>query len=338
MKQSSIDREMTMELIVGTFMFMILLALGYFTIVLGRASIFEKKYPLEVEFEDVMGLRKDDNVVLRGMTVGKIRSLKLTGDCIRVLAMLDYPMHLKQDCKVTIVTTSILGGRYMEVKEGSAEAGDLGEGVVPRGENPVDLMAEAAATVHDIRRSLNEGGILTNLEASVASIKDIAGKINRGEGTLGRLVNDDSVYKSFDAIGQDVKAVAAQLKEITERINKGEGTLGKLVKDDSVYTNIQAVAANLREISQRLADGQGTLGRLLSKDDQLYKDVAATAESLKEITAKVQRGGGLLGKLVQDESLYTEAKQALGEVRAAVQDMRETSPIVTFTSLLMGAF
>ena len=58
MKQSSIDREMTMELIVGTFMFMMLLALGYFTIVLGRASLFETKYPVEVEFADVMGLRK----------------------------------------------------------------------------------------------------------------------------------------------------------------------------------------------------------------------------------------------------------------------------------------
>lgn len=338
MKQSSIESEMTMELIVGTFMFMILLALGYFTIVLGRASLFEKKYPLEAEFDDVMGLRKDDNVVLRGMTVGKIKSLRLTNDCIRVLALLDHPLHLKKDCKVTIVTTSILGGRYMEVKEGTVESGDLPPGIVPRGERPVDLMAEAAAAVHEIRRSLNEGGILTNLEAAVASVKDIAGKVNKGEGTLGRLVNDDSVYKSFDAIGQDAKAVAAQLKDITERIGKGEGTLGKLVKDDSVYTNIQAVAANLREISQRLADGQGTLGRLLSSDDQLYKDVAAAAESLKAITAKIEKGEGLLGKLVNDDSLYTEAKRALGEVRAAVEDMRETSPIVTFTSLLMGAF
>ena len=55
MKQASIDREMTMELVVGTFVFMILLALGYFTIVLGRASLFEKKFPFEVEFQDVMG-------------------------------------------------------------------------------------------------------------------------------------------------------------------------------------------------------------------------------------------------------------------------------------------
>lgn len=329
---------MTMELIVGTFMFMVLLALGYFTIVLGRASIFEKKYPMEVQFEDVMGLRKDDNVVLRGMTVGKVKSLRLENAKVRVLSMLDSPVRLRKDYKITIITTSILGGRYMEIREGSAAAGYLDAGVMPQGEKPYDLMSEAAAAVHDIRKSLNEGGILTNLEAVIASAREVADKVNKGEGTVGRLVNDGSLYKNFDALGQDAKVVAAQLREITDKIAKGQGTLGKLIQDDSVYTNVLAISASLREISQRLEDGQGTLGKLLSKDDQLYKDIASTASSLKEITAKVQRGEGLLGKLVQDESLYKDAKDALGEVRAAVDDFRETSPVVSFTSILFGAF
>ena len=122
MKQSSVDREMTIELVVGTFMFMILLALAYFTIVLGRASLFEKKFPLEVEFEDVMGLRKDDNVVQRGMTMGKIKSLHMTDGKVRVLAMLDKPMKLKTDYQIMVISTSILGGRKMESKAGSEQA------------------------------------------------------------------------------------------------------------------------------------------------------------------------------------------------------------------------
>lgn len=338
MKQSSIDREMTMELIVGTFMFMILLALGYFTIVLGRANLFEKKYPMEVEFADVMGLRKDDNVVLRGMTVGKVKSLHLSDGQVRVLAMLDNPVRLRTDYKIVIVTTSILGGRYMELREGSATAPLLAEGVMPRGETPYDLMAEAAAVVHDIRESLNEGGIRTNLEQAVASVRDIAGKISKGEGTLGKLVNDDGAYQDLRAIEKDIQQVMTNVNKITEKVAKGEGTLGKLVMDDSVYTNVQQVASNLREITDRLEKGEGTLGKLLSKDDQLYRDVAATAESLRNMTAKIERGEGLLGKLINDDSLYGDAKKALGEVRQAVEDYRETSPVVSFTSLLFGAF
>ena len=319
-------------------MFMMLLALGYFTIVLGRVKLFETKYPVEVEFADVMGLRKDDNVVLRGMTIGKVRSLKQADNKVLVVAMLDSPVRLKRDYKITIVTTSILGGRYMEIKEGAPGEPALDASIMPQGEKPYDLMAEAASAVHEIRQSLNEGGIRTNLERAVASVREISDKINRGDGTLGKLINDDSAYKDLRSIEADIQRVTTNLKDITDKVAKGEGTLGKLIADDSVYTNVQQVASNLREISDRLNQGEGTLGKLLSKDDQVYKDVAATAASLKNLTAKIERGEGLLGKLANDETLYANAKQALGELRQAVEDYRETSPVVSFTSLLFGAF
>ena len=338
MKQSSIDREMTIELVVGTFMFMILLALAYFTIVLGRANLFEKKFPLEVEFEDVMGLRKDDNVIERGMTVGKVKTLRLLEGKVRVLAMMDKPLKLKTDYQITVISTSILGGRNLEVKAGSEQASFLPPDIMPQGTRPFDLMAEAATAVHEIRVALNQGGILTNLEQSIASIKDISGKINRGEGTLGKLVNDSGLYTEIQGVAKDIRGVTARVQEIADKIGRGEGTLGKLVADDSVYTNVAAVAVNLKEISDRLNKGEGTLGKLLSKDDQLYKDIASTTESLKAITGKIQRGEGMLGKLVNDESLYNEVKGAVGEFRATVDDYRETSPVVSFTTLLMGAF
>jgi phospholipid/cholesterol/gamma-HCH transport system substrate-binding protein len=338
MKQSSVDREMTMELIVGTFMFMVLLALAYFTIVLGRASFFEKKFPLEVEFEDVMGLRKDDNVVQRGMTIGKVKSLKLIEGKVRVLAMLDSSLTLKTDYKITVISTSILGGRNMEVKVGSEQAPPLPHDMMPQGTKPFDLMAEAAEAVHEIRLSMNQGGILTNLEQSVASIKDISGKISRGEGTIGKLVNDEGVYNEFQSVAKEIRGVVARVQEITDKISKGEGTLGKLISDDSVYTNVAAVAANLKDISDRLNKGEGTLGKLLAKDDQLYKDISTTASSLKDITGKIERGEGLLGKLINDETLYNDVKSAVNEFRTTVDDYRETSPVVSFTTLLMGAF
>lgn len=338
MKQSSVDREMTIELIVGTFMFMIVLALGYFTIVLGRANLFDKKYPLEVEFEDVMGLRKDDNVVERGMTVGKIKSLQLMEGKVRVLAMMDRPVRLKSDYQITVISTSILGGRNMEIKCGSEQAAALPVNVMPQGTKPFDLMAEAASAVHEIRQALNQGGILTNLEQAVASVKDISAKINRGEGTIGKLVNEDGIYNEFQGVAKDIRGVTAKVQEIADKIGRGEGTLGKLISDDSLYTNVAAVAINLREISDRVNKGEGTLGKLMSKDDQLYQDLATTAKSLKEITGKIEKGQGMLGKLVNDESLYNEIKAAIGEVRATVDDYRETSPVVSFTSLLIGAF
>ena len=338
MRQHSIDRELTMELMVGTFMFMILLALGYFTIVLGRASFFEKKYPFEVEFDEVMGLRKDDNVVLHGMTVGKIKTLHLTNQRVRVEASLDDPVQLKKDYKIVIVSTSILGGRYVEIREGSKGAPYLPPSVMPQGDRPFDLMGEAAAMIHELRGALDEGGILTNLEVAASSIREISDKIRRGEGSIGKLMTDDSVYNDLQAMMKDARELASKLKDVADKVNRGEGTLGKLLADDTVYKDIQSVTSNLKTLSDRLASGEGTLGKLMSKDDTVYKDIAATAASLKNVTERIDRGEGLLGKITKDDSLYQDIKQAVSEVRAAVDDFRETSPVVTFSSLLFGAF
>lgn len=338
MRRDSVDRELTTELIVGTFMVLMLIALVYFTIVLGRANLFQKQYPFEVEFAHVMELRKDDNVVLRGMTIGKIKSLRLVGDRVRVLALLERPVTLRKDYRIKIVATSILGGRYLEIEEGSPGAEPLPEGIMPQGAPPYDVMTEAADVVHEIRSALREGGILTNVQMAVASLREIADKINRGEGTMGKLVNDDALYQEVQAAVRDLRGVAEQVREVVDKVGRGEGTMGKLLADETVYRDLQTLTSNLKDVSQRLVDGQGVLGKLLAPDDTLYRDAAAAAASLKAVAAKIERGEGLLGRLTQDDSLYTEVQAAVREVRAAIDDYRETSPVVSFTSLLFGAF
>ena len=55
-------REVTIEIIVGLFMFTVLIALGIFTIVLSRENMLKKSYPYEFIFSEVSGLREGDNV------------------------------------------------------------------------------------------------------------------------------------------------------------------------------------------------------------------------------------------------------------------------------------
>ncbi len=223
-----------MELAVGAFMFVALLSLAFFTILLSRDNFFQKTYPLEVVFEDVMGLRDGDNVVVRGMVVGKVRKLVLQADGVHVRAALLRPINLKKDCTVEIIATSVLGGRYMQIEEGSA-AEALPADSVLRGQKPHDMIALASSVVADL--------------------KAISSQIQAGQGTLGKLIYDDALYND--------------LNEVAKKINSGQGTLAKLVNDDE---------------------------------------------------------------------LYEQAKKALIEVRAAVDDLRETSPIVTFASIYFGAF
>jgi phospholipid/cholesterol/gamma-HCH transport system substrate-binding protein len=292
---------------------------------------------MEVVFDRVIGLRRGDDVVVRGMSVGRVRALALTPGGVRVVCDLTSRVHLRQNYRIWIVSASMVGGRYLELDEGSPDAPPVPPRTVLRGEKPYDLFDEATTAVRDIRRALQEGGVLTNLQAAAGSLRAVADGIRRGEGTVGRLLADESVYADLKSVVQDVRSAANDVKAIAERLGKGEGTVGRLLADDTVFTQLKEAVASLKQVGERLSSGEGTVGKLLAGDDTLYQDARQAVASLKEIVARVERGEGVLGKLARDPALYEDIRSTVNEARAAIDDYRETSPVVTFISLLFGA-
>jgi phospholipid/cholesterol/gamma-HCH transport system substrate-binding protein len=72
-------------------------------------------------------------------------------------------------------------------------------------------------------------------------------KVNRGEGSLGKLVNDDSLYL-------EARDASKNVKEIAAKINSGEGTIGKLVNDDKLYLEATATLKKTEKAMDGLAD------------------------------------------------------------------------------------
>jgi phospholipid/cholesterol/gamma-HCH transport system substrate-binding protein len=333
MRKNIIEREMAMELAVGAFMVLLFVGLGVFTIVLSRDTWWSKKYPVEVVFSDVMGLRDGDNVVVRGMPVGKVITLRLEPDGVHVMAALDEPVECREGYKASVVTTSMLGGRHMEIEQGPATGGVLRAGSVLVGEDPRDLMADAAEAVGALKTSLIDGGVIENLQETSRQVREISERLNAGEGTLGKLLSkDDQLYK-------DLSAGVASFRDLGDRLNAGEGTLGKLLsKDDQLYKDLSAGIASFREIADRLNAGEGTLGKLLSKDDQLYKDLSEAVATLNGLAKQIDEGKGMFGRLMKDDSMYDELMKAIDELRGWIDDSRETSPVVNFSTIFFGAF
>lgn len=67
---------------------------------------------------------------------------------------------------------------------------------------------------------------------TIASLQEISAKINRGQGTIGALVNDDVTVKKLNS-------TLASLRDISEKINAGQGTLGKLVNDTTTADQLE---------------------------------------------------------------------------------------------------
>lgn len=320
-----------MEVTVGAFMFMILLALGVFTIILSRQSLFKPTVYYEVAFRSIMGIREGDNVYLRGVVVGKVDDVVVEKRSVQLRLALDRQLELHENYKMEILPSSMLGGRYLNVEEGDADRPVLSKGTKLVGVPPVDLIDEATRTVTSIRKAL-DGGILTDMRMIVSNANLVVARVERGEGSLGKLLAKDEVY-------EDVRALTANLRSVTDRLAQGEGSLGRLLADDGrIYADIEAVTANLRKVSGDLGEGRGLLGKLLSAEDTVYDDLRASALAIREITQSLERGDGTLGKLIRENDVYDETKMLLRELRATVDDFRETAPITTFSSIFLGAF
>lgn len=296
MKKSRLQ-QMSLEVMVGAFMMMVLLALGFFTIILSQENIFERYYTLDVMFDNVTGLVEGDKVYVHGVDVGRVRKLKVRRDGVQAALSLNYDAQLREDYRIAVMPSSVLGGKYVDIWEGSAGKALLPDDTKIIGKGPVDFITEMTDGIREVRSSLEEGGILRNLEDSMANVKDI-----------------------------------------TDRLKNGEGTIGRLLTEDEIYDNLRVVSTNLAEVSDRLAKGEGTMGKLLSKDDQLYNDLSNTVASLRDVAGTMSNGEGTIGKLMKDDQVYNQINDLLGEVRAAVDDLRETTPIVSFSSIFFGAF
>jgi phospholipid/cholesterol/gamma-HCH transport system substrate-binding protein len=354
------------DLMVGLFVVGVLVLLGFFTIVISGADVWRgRAQRLEVGFRDVGGLRPHDTVIVHGVPVGQVKKMWLDEQSgVQVELALKERVRMREGYSITVVSSSLLGGSSLVIEPGSGR--ELPDTARLTGTPPRDLIREVTEVVSSLRRALEEGGTLENVRQASVSLREVLGRVERGEGTLGRLFSrDDEIYTNLsatvvnlreistrlekgegtlgkllsrdDQVYRDVAASAANLREISTRLEKGEGTLGRLLaKDDSIYTNLDATVVNLRSISTRLEKGEGTLGKLLSKDDQIYRDIAATVASLRAVSERLEKGEGTLGKLAKDETLYKEIKGLVGDARQTLDGIRESTPVTTFTSILMG--
>jgi phospholipid/cholesterol/gamma-HCH transport system substrate-binding protein len=328
------NAELKMEFIVGLFVVLMFVGLAIFTIVISGASLFRDALTkIEVVMPDAMGLRRNDPVIAKGTTVGAVTEVFYARDGVHIRAELEAPVVFYEDYKITVVATSILGGRQMVITEGTNTKPEVKDTLALVGQKPSDLMEDAAEAVAKVREFLDSDA-LKNLEAFSKDIADISGRLNRGEGTLGRLLSsDDELYTNLNSAVADISSIA-------DRLERGEGTLGKLLSsDDELYTNLNSAVADISSIADRLERGEGTLGKLLSSDDEMYTNLNATVENLRIVSDRLVTGQGTLGKLLsEDDELYGNVNGAVTDVREMLDDMREANTLSTFSGLLFGGF
>jgi len=124
----------------------------------------------------------------------------------------------------------------------------------------------------------NIGQATGKIEELAEGMNQITRRINRGEGSIGKLVQDDATIENLN------KAMAS-LREITDKISKGEGTLGRLIAEDKTVDHLDQTLNSMREITDKINRGEGSLGKLIH-DDETVDSLNSTLSSINDLLRK----------------------------------------------------
>jgi len=128
--------------------------------------------------------------------------------------------------------------------------------------------------LEDITREM--AGISSKARDTFSAIDVLVNRVEDGEGTLGMLMADNSLY-------DQTRDTMANLNKITERVEDGEGTLGMLLADESLFEETRDTLESLKRIAKNIEHGEGTLGKLVT-DEALYAEAKKAVKKVNKAT------------------------------------------------------
>jgi len=116
-------KKYSMESVVGIFVVIGLLCVGYMTVKLGKVSLFgDENYTLYAGFGSVSGLRVDSPVEINGIEVGKVKQLIMDQEKQAALVELRIRKGTKvyNDAIASIKTSGLIGDKFIKIEPGGS--------------------------------------------------------------------------------------------------------------------------------------------------------------------------------------------------------------------------
>lgn len=128
------------NVVVGLFLVLGILALGYLSIRLGRVSFLGGTgYIVTADFPSVGGLKAGSGVEIAGVLIGRVESIGLADYQARVVLRVDSHVKLQDDSIASIKTKGLIGEKYIRISPGGSDKLIPPNGRIREVEAPVDL-------------------------------------------------------------------------------------------------------------------------------------------------------------------------------------------------------
>jgi phospholipid/cholesterol/gamma-HCH transport system substrate-binding protein len=249
-------------------------------------------------------LQKGNNVWFSGVKVGTIKKVNLIGNGkVEVEMNIEEQSvgYIRKDARARLSTDGLIGNKIIEIYGGSSKATGIGEGDV--------LGNDKLLSTDEMMKTLSKNN--DNLLAITTDFKTISGKLASGQGSIGKLLNDESLADELNRTVTTLRKASVNLESLsghvadyTEKLNEKGNLANDLVTDTLIFSRLRGTVTGLQEVVEKskavmdnlqaagntinngLADKNSPAGILLS-DKSSGKSIRTTLENLQSASKKL---------------------------------------------------
>jgi phospholipid/cholesterol/gamma-HCH transport system substrate-binding protein len=275
--------------------------------------------------EGLYGLSRGADVEVLGTVAGRVREIVIeSGDNMHALVTLrrEVFVFVRQDSRAFIKRRfGVAGDAYLEITRGTGAALDdefpvltgSGEriptqtveqliGEVRRRALPILDQAEAAiGALAQVAGVVNDGQ--QDIREFLQTLNRVSQRIEQGEGSIGRLVSDDTLVRKLEEVLERTRVAMAGLEPI-------------LVEMQAVARNAAAMSENLGEQADAIPEVSRRAMAVLGSLQAVMDDVRKTTPELPGLTRNVARATEELPRLIG------QTEQALQELETLIRQLR----------------
>ncbi|MBM4171995.1 MAG: MCE family protein [Ignavibacteria bacterium] len=256
-------------------------------------SVNSSRKELLVEFNSVAGLELNDPVTINGVRKGFVDEIKIQGNLVNVLLILDGDVELKEDAKFYIMMLDLMGGKRIEVEPGSSAIemnysliakgkflGDISTAMAAFGTVEIDLVdviKDVKITLESLNKTLTDEKFNSDMRNVLNNIVTLTNNLNKlindNKKEINQLLvsgnkladnlnefittNKDSIAQTIISLKQTMdhsKVLIDKVDLFIDNINQGENNLGKIINDPDLLNDLKTTIQQLKNLANLLLE------------------------------------------------------------------------------------
>jgi len=282
-----------------------------------KKSSFDKTFRLNAVVDNANGLQKGNNVWCSGVKIGIVRKVQLVRyDKVLVSMNIDKNSQelIYRNAKARIGTDALVGNKIVIIYGGTPGIASV---------KPEDtLFSESSVDRDQMMATINESS--KNLSAITGDFRIVSKRMVEGQGTLGRLLTEDSLLNILQSTAErlkqgslQVQKMATDVSDFTSKLHTKGALANDLVTDTVFFSKLKGAAEQIQEASENAKE---------------------LTNNLKYVSYHIKDSSNLAGVVFNDTATASNLRLTVENLQAGTKKFDENMEALQHNFLFRGFF